>query len=105
MRQEKGASRDRNFVVAVGALGRWEQQEAAVCMWGRWVSREDLGKFKKTNVICHDFYRLALHLWLVYSILDKKGTFSAQFSLREEKRTNSDAYVFLSFFSKKFTMT
>ena len=72
-------------------MGRWEQQEAAVCMCGEvGEQRVDLGKFKKTNVICHDFYRLALHLWLVYSILDKKGTFSAlfQFSLREGKRTN-----------------
>lgn len=39
-------------VVAVGALGRWEQQEAAVCICEEvGEQRVDLGKFKKTNVI------------------------------------------------------
>ena len=36
----------------VGALGRWEQQEAAVCICEEvGEQRVDLGKFKKTNVI------------------------------------------------------
>ena len=38
--------------MAVGALGRWEQQEAAVCICEEVAEqRVDLGKFKKTNVI------------------------------------------------------
>ena len=38
--------------MAVGALGIWEQQEAAVCICEEvGEQRVDLGKFKKTNVI------------------------------------------------------
>ena len=54
MRHKNKYFQGYNFwkVVAVGALGRWEQQEAAVCICEEVAEqRVDLGKFKKTNVI------------------------------------------------------
>lgn len=74
---------------------------------GRWVSRVDLGRFRKTNFIyAMVFIKTGPTLKLVYSILDKREILSTllQFCLREEKKANLKllfSFLLYYLFSKK----